>query len=138
LRGEVRASVTVLAEWCMGHRLPNHNGQCRHLHGHQYRAEATVEGQISDLEGSSDEGMVLDFTIVKDALKEVAKGLDHRFLIATSDPLVPVLRELPGVLVVPYVPTAENIGKYILSQLPGGVVRIRIWETPTSFADVWE
>ena len=29
-----------------GHRAPNHKSKCRHFHGHRYRFEAEIEGDI--------------------------------------------------------------------------------------------
>jgi len=132
------ASVTVEAQWCMGHRLPNHEGLCYNLHGHQYRAEVTVQGEINDEKGSPSEGMVVDFTDVKAALRSAVSLLDHRTLIYARDPLVDAMILLPGVNIVSYVPTAENIARRLLEELaPFNVIRVRLWETPTSFAEVW-
>ncbi|GIR00164.1 MAG: hypothetical protein CM15mP8_3610 [Methanobacteriota archaeon] len=29
-----------------GHRVPNHKSKCRHMHGHRYRFEAEIEGDV--------------------------------------------------------------------------------------------
>ena len=29
-----------------GHRVPNHSSKCRHMHGHRYRWEAELEGDV--------------------------------------------------------------------------------------------
>ena len=29
-----------------GHRVPNHKSKCRHFHGHRYRFEAEIEGDV--------------------------------------------------------------------------------------------
>jgi len=34
-----------------GHRVPNHKSKCRHFHGHRYRFEAEIEGDIVDTPG---------------------------------------------------------------------------------------
>jgi len=81
--------------------------------------------------------MVMDFGLVKSVLKEVVKDLDHTFLLSVDDPHLPQLRGLPGVHSVLFVPTAENIAQFILEQLPEGVTSVRVWETPTSYAEVW-
>lgn len=135
---DVMGSVTVSVGWCMGHRLPNHEGRCYNLHGHQYTAEATVTGSISGLSGSPSEGMVVDFTDVKSRLKYLVDALDHRTLIYRGDPMVEALILLPGVTIVDYVPTAENIAKRLLEALVDlDVTSIKLWETPTSYAVVW-
>lgn len=128
-------SVTVSVGWCMGHRLPNHQGGCRHLHGHEYRAEVTISGEINTMPMDSAEGMVVDFTDVKTRLRTEVAKLDHRFLLHQHDTLAGAMVNLPGVVLVDFVPTAENIALVLLKALPEAS-RVRLWETPTSFAEV--
>ena len=128
-------SVTVRASWDMGHRLPHHLGACHALHGHTYTVEVTVSGEISTVPMSPSEGMVVDFTDIKQHLRvEVAK-LDHKFLLQRYDELAERLVDLPGVVLVDFVPTAENIALALLKALPEAS-KVRLWETPTSFAEV--
>ena len=47
-----------------GHRVPNHKSKCRHMHGHRYRFEAEIEGDIVQESGVSEEGMLMDFSDV--------------------------------------------------------------------------
>ena len=44
-------SITRRLEFDSGHRIPNHDGQCRHLHGHRYAIEVTLTGEIADHPG---------------------------------------------------------------------------------------
>ena len=61
-----------------GHRVPNHKSKCKHLHGHRYRFEAEIEGDVVDVEGVSEEGMLMDFSDVKSILMEhVHDVIDH-------------------------------------------------------------
>jgi 6-pyruvoyltetrahydropterin/6-carboxytetrahydropterin synthase len=129
------AYITVIETWHMGHRLPNHAGGCRNLHGHSYIAHVTLHGAIKDTEGAEDEGMVQDFSVLKTRLRSVIAGLDHKFLLCERDTLVSTMRGLPGVVIVPFVPTAENIAQHIINQLPD-VWRVKLFETPTSYAEV--
>jgi 6-pyruvoyltetrahydropterin/6-carboxytetrahydropterin synthase len=133
--GILMASVTVRVEWEMGHRLPNHRGGCKNLHGHHYIADVTVEGQINKRVGAPDEGMVVDFSEVKNRLREVVKTLDHQFMLATSDPLLDSMMGMPGVFGAPFIPTAENIAWHLLSYIPEAS-KVRLYETPTSYAEV--
>ena len=41
-----------------GHRVPNHKSKCCHLHGHRYRWEAEIEGDVVDVEGVSDLSLI--------------------------------------------------------------------------------
>ena len=38
-----------------GHRVPNHSSKCRHMHGHRYRWEAELEGDVVTEGGVSEE-----------------------------------------------------------------------------------
>ena len=64
----VRAEGTFAA----AHYLASYHGKCETLHGHNYRVRAYAAGRKLD-EG----GMVLDFGILKKALREVLARLDH-------------------------------------------------------------
>lgn len=138
--------ITIRVEWDMGHRLPHHGGQCRNLHGHRYAAEVTLAGEVGIITGDADEGMVMDFGPVKGIVRHLLEQRDHRFLIAAHDPLADAMHTLPGVVVVDYVPTAENIAADLLAQVRRtvqvqagvagvDVTRLRLYETPTSWAD---
>ena len=45
-----------------GHRVPNHKSKCKHMHGHRYRFEAEIEGDVVTQKGVSEEGMLMDFS----------------------------------------------------------------------------
>jgi 6-pyruvoyltetrahydropterin/6-carboxytetrahydropterin synthase len=79
-------TVTKQIELDYGHRVPNHSSKCRNAHGHRGRIEVTVAGPLI-LEGESktDEGMVLDFSAIKEYLEDVKKFFDHRFIISVLD-----------------------------------------------------
>ena len=41
--------VTRIKRWVetdTGHRVPNHKSKCRHFHGHRYRWEVVIEGDV--------------------------------------------------------------------------------------------
>jgi 6-pyruvoyltetrahydropterin/6-carboxytetrahydropterin synthase len=149
--------ITIRVEWDMGHRLPNHGGGCRNLHGHRYAAEVTLRGSVIVAAGAPDEGMVVDFGPVKQLVRGLLEERDHRFLLSESDPLFGQMRHLPGMVFVPFVPTAENIAADLLRQIRMAVdglhgawlaaaapadtarrvqvSRLRLYETPTSYAE---
>lgn len=131
--------ATIRLEWDMGHRLPNHGGACRNLHGHRYVAEVMFEGPIIDTPEASDEGMVADFQDIKAIAKPLVAMLDHRFMLCDRDPLLEQMHQMPGVIDVPFVPTAEAIARYMLQHLVSldkRVTGLRLFETPTSHVDV--
>lgn len=139
--------ATVRVEWDMGHRLPNHDGKCRNLHGHRYAAELTIKGEPQAPTNSPTDGMVADFGHVKSELKRIVdERYDHFTLLHTADPLAATFSQLEttvGVRLVHYVPTAENIAAALLGEivveLKGvTVAALRLYETPTSYVEVWK
>ena len=131
-------SVAVRIEFCYGHRLLDHAGRCRHAHGHN--AVAEVEVRSATLDGRD---MVCDFADVRRAVEAwVDRELDHKMILKRGDPLVEALQSLgEPVYVIDTNPTAERLAKLIHdvaadAGLP--VVRVRLWETPSSFATYGE
>ena len=57
--------ITTRLEFDAGHRIPNHKSQCRNLHGHRYALEITLSGDIIHQKKASEDGMVMDFSDVK-------------------------------------------------------------------------
>ena len=143
-------SITRRLEFDSGHRIPNHDGQCRHLHGHRYAIEVTLTGQVADHPGKADDGMVLDFGDIKRLTNQHVVDLwDHAFLVAREDEgLVAFLSTLPGhkTVVMEHVPTVENLAnaaftilKPVFSKAFSGRLElssIRLYETPNCWADV--
>ncbi|RMD74012.1 MAG: 6-carboxytetrahydropterin synthase [Lentisphaerae bacterium] len=138
--------ITRIIEWDMGHRVPNHFSKCRNPHGHRYRMEVTVRGRLDRREGASTQGMVWDFGLLKKIMMErVHDILDHGFMVWEKDELLCDFFQGPAAefrhLIVPFVPTAENIAFWAYHQiaphLPQEIVlvRVRIFETPNSWAD---
>lgn len=146
--------VSKEVEWDMGHRVPNHKSKCRNPHGHRYKLRVHVRGPIVTDMGASDEGMVADFGDIKKVMTELVHDkLDHGFMVYENDE---VMRECftwygdrPSpiddwnIIIVPFVPTAENMAKWCYEQLAkpiadlnGGLIlqSCFLWETPTSIA----
>ena len=94
-----------------GHRVYNHESKCAHLHGHNYRIHFALAAP--ELDGI---GRVLDFSVIKSRLcMWLEDHWDHHCLIWENDPWLPALLEIdPTVVVVPFNPTAENMGLYLL------------------------
>jgi 6-pyruvoyltetrahydropterin/6-carboxytetrahydropterin synthase len=127
-------SVTREITFCYGHRLLNHTGKCRYLHGHNGRAEITLATAHLDALG-----MVVDFGVLKRVVGGwIDRELDHKMLLHRDDPALPGLLSLgEPVFVMDVNPTAENIARliceYAASQgLP--VVEVRLWETESACA----
>lgn len=129
-----RYQVTKTIEFSYGHRLLNHNGKCRYLHGHNGMLEIDVEAETLD-----EMGMVIDFTEVNEVVKTwVNENLDHRMLLCNADPTVKLLQDAGEPLyVMDENPTAENIAALVwhaANQAGLRVSEVRLWETATSRA----
>jgi len=115
--------IRVEDDFDASHIIPGHPGKCKNLHGHTYRVEVFVKGDRLDnngiLEGS-------DFTLLKKSLAEVVGKYDHRHMNDT----------------IAGNPTAENIARTIFRELTdrgtNGLERVRVWESPRSYAEYWE
>ncbi len=129
-----RFQVTKTIEFSYGHRLLEHNGKCRHLHGHNGMVEVDVAAESLDRLG-----MVIDFGDVNDIVKTwINETLDHKMLLSRRDPLVPLLEQAGEPLfLMDENPTAENIARLIwLAARERGlqISEVRLWETSTSRA----
>lgn len=135
----------------IAHRLINYEGKCAHLHGHSYLFELTVTAPDLD-----DRGMLVDFKDVKAAMKHVLEPYDHALVLHRNDPLIQLLDDVGTNIFVAargtnnesarlhlweVNPTAEwmaiTFAAEIQDALPREirVVRLRVWETATSFAE---
>ena len=142
-------SIRRWVETDTGHRIPNHKSKCRNLPGHRYRWEAELEGEVVTREGASEEGMLIDFGDVSKILEEhIHDVVDHAFIVYENDVeamrALSVMGESHKTLVVPFVPTAENLAKWAFSIVEPRIktvygnklilVALHVRETPKSWA----
>jgi 6-pyruvoyltetrahydropterin/6-carboxytetrahydropterin synthase len=118
----MRLNVSKEFSFAGAHSLPDYKGPCARLHGHEWKLQVEVSGEIDEVSG-----MVLDFVFLKKVVTEaIINKFDHQHL---NDMFVN--------------PTAENIVQqivYTMSDLVGDkfalrLERITLWETPTSFCE---
>ncbi len=140
--------IGKVIQWDMGHRVLNHRSVCKGLHGHRYKAEICVEGDLVEKKDASEEGMVIDFAdIKKTAQKLVQEELDHAFMVWEKDiELLEFFKNSKGhkPVIVPFTPTAENVAAYIFNELKDKFTdvfktglhlqSVKLWETPSSYA----
>ena len=98
------------------HRLPHvpEGHKCGRLHGHSYRVEVHVRG---DIDAST--GMLMDFADIKAAFRPLHDCLDHHYL-----------NEIDGL----DNPTSENVARWLWDRLRSSLPlsRIVVRETCTS------
>ncbi|MEE9581241.1 MAG: 6-carboxytetrahydropterin synthase QueD [Nitrosomonadaceae bacterium] len=141
--------ISSKLEFDAGHRIPSHNSQCRHLHGHRYAVEITLSGDIITDEGIAKQGMVMDYSEVKQIAKDaLVNKWDHAFLVYSGD--VQVLQFLQSIedhktVVLDTPPTAENLALVAFNILDNAyqdnygnhlrLEQVRLFETPNCWAD---
>lgn len=124
------------------HLLDGHDGKCKNLHGHTYKLEVEVSGDL--IPTGPKEGMVLDFADLKAIVKKhILDLMDHAFLynrLNEREQAIASLLEGWGMktYALEQRTTAEVMSRhifYILRQQGLPVSRIRLWETPSSYSD---
>jgi len=119
---------------CCGHRVVGHENKCKHLHGHNYRFEFSVAGDLDNI------GRVIDFSVIKEKLCEwLEENWDHKFLIWEQDPLLKpmLLMDEKSLVILKYNPTAENIAQDFIENIAPKLlkgtgtklVKLKLWET---------
>lgn len=170
MAAENRFSITRKVELDAGHRVPLHDSKCKNIHGHRYVVEATV-GSHHLVGKGSETGMIMDYGFLKQLMVEYIHDVyDHALILAVQDTtLLDVLlphghdfRKIPTdlnppfvtydrvgskLVIVPEVPTAENLAKQWYDILKPPVMkklnwaagarldRVRVFETPNCWAD---
>jgi len=110
-------AITKVFTIASAHFLPKHDGKCKNVHGHEWKAEITVRKRINKATG-----MVVDFSILKNLVnKHIIEKLDHKLI---NDYVIN--------------PTAENISIYVWETLMfegllKGIDSIKIWESQNSY-----
>lgn len=138
------AIVSKYVEMDTGHRVPMHASKCSNPHGHRYRVTAYVEGPILSPRGAEDDGMVVDFGVIKALLNEYVHDVfDHAFVVWEHDTVLRDFLVEQGwhTVVVPFVPTAECFAEHVFGVLDTALalrglrlVGVDVQETPSSVA----
>lgn len=111
-------TLKILTDFASAHTLRDYPGDCRRMHGHNWKLEVEVVADRLD-----NTGMGVDFRVIKNAARDLAKTLDHYYL---ND--IPPFDKIN--------PTAENIAAYFYSGLSQTlnkpnlrVSAVTLWET---------
>ena len=130
----------------MAHLLDGHDGKCQNLHGHTYKLQVEVAGDL--LVDGAKKSMVMDFSDLKAVVKKaILEPMDHAFIYdQTSErasKIAMLLQELQSkTFGVNFRTTAEEMARFIFQRLKYDeelpISAIRLWETPTSFCEYGE
>lgn len=124
--------------WEMGHRLPDHFGLCKNIHGHSYKMIIEFEGELNK------DQMVIDYYDVEKIINPIIEKLDHSYMVNNNDKvLLEFLEKINSKrVVVDFFATAENICIYLLDEvrkcpLPENIasVKVRVYETQLDYAE---
>lgn len=126
----------------MAHMLDRHDGKCKNLHGHTYKLQVEVVGDLHQAGEKS--GMVMDYSDLKAIVKtHILDEMDHAFIYDTTSEretkVAKLLQDLNSkTFGMPVRTTAEQMAKFIFERLQAvglPVSLIRLWETPTSYCE---
>jgi 6-pyruvoyltetrahydropterin/6-carboxytetrahydropterin synthase len=143
-------TITRKMEFDAGHRIPDHNSQCRNLHGHRYTLLITLTGEVVQQDGASDNGMIMDFGDIKALANEhLVKHWDHAFIVYENDTAVRAfLDSMPDhkTVVIKRVPTVENLAQTAFDILKDvyhdrfgrhlSLTKVTLYETPNCWAEI--
>lgn len=131
------------------HMLSNYEGKCNNLHGHTYKLQVILEGKTN-----KNTYMLIDFNELKNILNQVVmEKFDHAVIFSGADVREESENELlqwvikyhkKGFVLESGKTTCENMTPYIKELIKeelternlNFLVSVRLWETPTSFAEV--
>ncbi|MBL7930292.1 MAG: 6-carboxytetrahydropterin synthase [Bacteroidia bacterium] len=128
----------------MAHALYNHNGACRNIHGHTYTLTVTLLGEVKTNPGKSDDGMLVDFSWLKELVKtEIISVYDHALVLNGNSPHrdLKLDRSFDKVIYLDVQPTCENLllimVRKLKSDLPPDLTLqyVSLQETPTAKAE---
>ena len=118
------------------HRLLHYEGKCRNLHGHRWKVEVWIEGEVDEATS-----ILVDFNLVKNVIER----FDHQVILNEGDPMVGCLTRFQTVITTPGDPSSEMLARRIREMLTAEtplnlpsvqINRIRVWESPTCCAEI--
>jgi 6-pyruvoyltetrahydropterin/6-carboxytetrahydropterin synthase len=138
-----------------GHMLSKHPDLCKFPHGHSRKVEFVLEAD--ELDGNE---MVCDFKSLKEAMSQFLKMWDHALCVNTKDPQHDILKKAYGDRIISFEnldPTTEVMARSVHGELKRSlaayasnpaakyplrpcvrIVRVRVWETSSSWAEFSE
>jgi 6-pyruvoyltetrahydropterin/6-carboxytetrahydropterin synthase len=135
--------VTKRFDFETAHSLAGYDGVCKYIHGHSYTLYVTVTGTPLINITDPKVGMVMDFGILKQIIKEnITDRFDHCIMLRKGAPLsLEIKTEYDRVELFDFQPTCENILLYFVeilkNKLPDAVSlhSLKLSETNNSFAE---
>lgn len=118
--------LSIRTHFSAAHHLVGYPGSCAAMHGHNWGIDVFVRGRELDATG-----ILVDFRLLKDSVRELLKDLDHTDLNQST--------EFKTVN-----PTSENIARYLYRRLSSAldcaqyrIAKVTVCETPDNTSSYW-
>jgi len=114
-----------------GHRQLGDDSKCGKLHGHNWKVEIKIDGEVDKI------GYIIDFKELKDLLEP----FDHAMILNKNDEFVKILQERnQKVYVMDENPSCENLSElicYLITDLFDNVsyCYVKLWENHNSYGE---
>ncbi|OQY44940.1 MAG: 6-carboxytetrahydropterin synthase QueD [Desulfobacteraceae bacterium 4572_87] len=119
--------LKIISQFAAAHQLRALVGGCENLHGHNWKVEVTVIGNTL-----GDDGLLMDFRVIKEHTKEIIDDLDHKYLNEIG-----AFKSME--------PSSENIAHHIFKTLSDRlevdgvrVSKVTAWESESACASYME
>ena len=131
----MKSRIYKEASFDASHRLPHYQGKCAQLHGHRWRVEVWVEGEID---------MTTKILVDYNLIRSVVERFDHQVILDKDDPMTACLLQFQPVITTPGDPTSELLAQLIGEQIRdecvkngsnARVAKVRVWEAPNCYAE---
>jgi 6-pyruvoyltetrahydropterin/6-carboxytetrahydropterin synthase len=129
----------------MAHVLLNYDGPCKNVHGHSYRLFVTLSGVPVKDSVNPKNGMVIDFSDLKNiVLEKIINRFDHSVVISSDfdrEKMGMTEKIFGNTVIVDYQPTCENLvadfAGRLINEIPPGIKlhSLRLCETAKSYAE---
>ena len=129
----------------MAHVLLNYDGPCKKVHGHSYRLFVTLSGVPVKDSVNPKNGMVIDFSDLKNiVLEKIINRFDHSVVISSDfdrEKMGMTEKIFGNTVIVDYQPTCENLvadfAGRLINEIPPGIKlhSLRLCETAKSYAE---
>lgn len=133
-------TLITKTEFDSAHFLKDYQGKCANIHGHRWMVEMEAGSESLTEEGHL-RGMIVDFSRLKEDLREETDNLDHSLIIEAGSLMPKTLEALEEeglrVIALPFRPTAENLAKYFYDRMTEKgyrVIKMTVYETETNGA----
>jgi 6-pyruvoyltetrahydropterin/6-carboxytetrahydropterin synthase len=140
-----RIRITRRFAFDMAHALLGYDGPCKNIHGHTYKLSVTFRGTIQHRHGHPKDGMVYDFSVIKEIIeRNILSQFDHCLVLSNKEDhetVTKLSQRYEKLVLLNDQPTCENLLvdfiRLIQNDIPDELelVAVRLDETANSHAE---